>query len=192
MALEESVHWKVHIKYLSGNKYVILPATTCCSMQHLGPVSPNPSCPWRCWPHRRPHPGSSSLVKVGKRLHNPQLARHWSQFVSVLSQKFSGQRTRPWTVHWAEEVLDGGDATPPRPERGAAGWSSGRGGWGVRAGPCRGRVWLISECQLITFISNLYAEDSWHSIAGVTTFLRYPHITLYTGRVCGRSCCCPR
>ena len=27
-----------------------------------------------------------------------------------------------------EEVLDGGDATPPRPERGAAGWSSGRGG----------------------------------------------------------------
>ena len=120
------------------------------------------------------------------------LARHWSQFVSVLFQKFSGQRTRPWTVHWAEEVLDGGDATPPRPERGAAGWSSGRGGWGVRAGPCRGRVWLISECQLITFISNLYAEDSWHSIAGVTTFLRYPHITLYTGRVCGRSCCLPR
>ena len=156
------------------------------------PTSSPPPQPRRCWPHRRPQPGSSSLVKVGKRLHNPQLARHWSRipvcFCLIPNIFWSENETLNCSLGRRSPRWRGCDDTAARAGGGGLELRKGR----VRAGPCRGRLWLISECQLITFTSNLSAGDSWHSIAGVTTFLRYPDITLYTGRICGRSCCCPR
>ena len=130
------------------HSYVILPATLCCSMQHHGPVSPN-------------------LLRLT--LHNPKLARHWSRFRFLFDPEnflvrepelFTGQREVLGVQRWRKGRRSQGG--------GAAGWSSGRGGWGRNSAGC---VSWSREPQI--FLQQIYGITG---VTGFTTFLR-------------RSCC---